>query len=82
MGLILIPVYLKALCLGLYFFKFVSTTLLIMSSSIVFLYADDTSLFDVVDDPTVSAAKLNSDLERICDWAKRWLVTINTSKTK
>ena len=26
------------------------------------LYADDTSLFDVVDDPTVSAAKLNSDL--------------------
>ena len=36
----------------------------------------------VVDDPTVSAAKLNSDLERICDWAKRWLVTINASKTK
>ena len=25
------------------------------------LYADDTSLFDVVDDPTVSAVKLNSD---------------------
>ena len=46
------------------------------------LYADDISLFDVVDDPTVSAVKLNSDLERICDWAKRWLVTINTSKTK
>ena len=46
------------------------------------LHADDTSLFDVVDDPTVSAAKLNSDLERICDWAKRWLVTINASKTK
>ena len=26
--------------------------------------------------------QLNSDLERICDWAKRWLVTINASKTK
>ena len=46
------------------------------------LYADDTSLFDVVDDPTASAVKLNSDLERICDWAKRWLITINASKTK
>ena len=41
------------------------------------LYANDTSLFYVV-----SAAKLNSDLERICDWAKQWLVTINASKTK
>ena len=26
--------------------------------------------------------QLNSDLERICDWARRWLVTINASKTK
>ena len=41
------------------------------------LYANDTSLFYVV-----SPAKLNSDLERICDWAKQWLVTINASKTK
>ena len=37
---------------------------------------------DVVDDPTVLAAKLNSDFERICDWEKRWPVTINASKTK
>ena len=80
-GLVLIPVYLKALCLALYFFKFIST-LSITSSRNCLLYADDTSFFDVVDDPTVSAVKLNSDLEQICDWAKRWLVTINASKTK
>ena len=80
-GLVLIPVYLKALCLALYVFKFIST-LSITSSRNCLLYADDTSFFDVVDDPTVSAVKLNSDLEQICDWAKRWLVTINASKTK
>ena len=28
------------------------------------------------------AAKLNSDLERICDWARRWLAFTNASKTK
>jgi hypothetical protein len=30
-----------------------------------FLYADDTSLFDVVDDPSSTAVKLNNDLARI-----------------
>ena len=47
-----------------------------------FLYADDTSLFEVVDDPTLTAVNLNNDLERINAWTRDWLVTINSCKTK
>jgi len=46
------------------------------------LYADDTSLFDIVDDPVTSSQKLNNDLFEIKDWARKWLVTINPSKTE
>ena len=46
------------------------------------LYADDTSLFDIVDDPVTSSQKLNNDLYKINDWAQKWLVTINPSKTE
>ena len=47
-----------------------------------FLYADDTSLFEVVDDPTLTAVNLNNDLERFNAWTRDCLVTINSSKTK
>ncbi len=46
-----------------------------------FLYADDTSLLEVVDDPTITAARLNNDLELINTWTQKWLVTINSDKT-
>ena len=45
-----------------------------------FLYADDTSLLEVVDDQTFSAVSLNNDLERINAWTRDWLVTLNPSK--
>lgn len=47
-----------------------------------FLYADDTCLFEVVDEPDLTAAKLNNDLERINAWTCDWRVTINPGKTK
>ena len=46
------------------------------------LYADDTSLFDIVDDPVTSSLKLNNDLSEIEDWTWKWLVTSNPSKTE
>ena len=46
------------------------------------LYADDTSLFEVVDSPGNTALMLNKDLESIQRWATKWLVTINPSKTE
>ncbi len=46
------------------------------------LFADDTSLFIIVDDPIDSAQSLNIDLETINNWAKTWLVKFNPTKTE
>ncbi len=43
-----------------------------------FIFADDTILFEVVDNPMDSAQLLNDDLTNI----SRWLVTMNPSKTR
>ena len=46
------------------------------------LFADDTSLFIIVDNPDVAAEILNADLEKIAKWAKAWLVKFNPLKTE
>ena len=46
------------------------------------LFADDTSLYIIVDNPTTAAELLNLDLEKIIKWAKTWLVTFNPLKTE
>ena len=45
------------------------------------LFADDTTLFITVDDPVVAANSLNSDLHEVENWASKWLVLFNPSKT-
>ena len=46
------------------------------------LFADDTSLSIVVDNPIVSANTLNIDLSTVSAWAKKWLVNFNPKKTE
>ena len=46
------------------------------------LFADDTSLFIVVDNPVTAAGQLNIDLQKISQWATTWLVSFNPSKTE
>ena len=41
------------------------------------IYADDTALLEIVDEPAVSAGHLHSDLNKIAVWADKWLVTMN-----
>ena len=45
------------------------------------LYADDTSLYLIVNLPDQAAIILNTDLKTISDWANSWLVAFNASKT-
>lgn len=46
------------------------------------LFADDTSLFVVVDDNDNNSAKsLTADLEKIKQWSNQWLVDFNPNKT-
>ena len=46
------------------------------------LFADDTSLYIIVDKPITAANCLNIDLERISKWAATWLVAFNPTKTE
>ncbi|MCG7868088.1 MAG: reverse transcriptase family protein [Candidatus Thiodiazotropha taylori] len=45
------------------------------------LFADDTSLFKIVDCPINAAIELNIDLKNIYNWAREWLVDFNATKT-
>ena len=46
------------------------------------IYADNTSLLEIVYDPAVSAGRLNTDLNKIAVWADKWLVTMNPVKSR
>ena len=46
------------------------------------LFADDTSLSMVVDDPTNVGNMLQSDIDKISRWAQKWLVKFNPSKSE
>jgi len=46
------------------------------------LFADDTALYIIVDNPVDAATQLNADLVKIHSWADKWLVTFNPSKTE
>ena len=46
------------------------------------LFADDTSLFIIVENPVLSADCLNRDLDKIKQWATTWFVSFNPSKAE
>jgi hypothetical protein len=46
----------------------------------IHLSADDTSLMEIIDNHIDSYARLNRDLQRLSDWADKWLVTFNAQK--
>ena len=46
------------------------------------LFADDTSLFSVVNDPNISAELLNNDLNKIQEWAFQWKMSFNPDPSK
>jgi hypothetical protein len=45
------------------------------------LFADDTCLFVEVDEPAEAAGILNDNLDRIQNWAEKWLVSFSPPKT-
>ena len=46
------------------------------------VFADDTSLFIIVDNPIKAAENLSTDLDIVSQWAATWLVTFNPNKTE
>ena len=65
----------------LLFLIYINDIVRIINSSIR-LFADDTSLYIIVENPIQAATILNSDLSQIYTWASNWLVTFNPSKTE
>ena len=51
-------------------------------NSSIRLFADDTSLYIIVDNPVEAANQLNSDLSKIHLWATKWLVKFNPAKSE
>ena len=45
------------------------------------LFADDTSLLNIVDQIQTTYAIIENDLKRLSSWANQWLVTYNAAKT-
>ena len=45
------------------------------------LFADDTSLMNIINELQESYATVNRDLQRLSEWADQWLVTYNATKT-
>ena len=50
--------------------------------SVIKLFADDTSMYLSLENPTIRAEVLNSDLQKIMTWANKWKVNFNQAKTE
>ena len=52
------------------------------NQSLIRLFADDTTLYIIVDRPYLVAQILNNDVQRISVWSELWLVKFNPKKTE
>ena len=67
----------KAPYLGPILFLIYNNDIVAEIGSSIRLFADDTSLYIIVENPITSAVCLNSDLSKISIWANNWLVDFN-----
>jgi hypothetical protein len=56
---------------------FIPITIVRNINSTIKLFADDTSLYLIVDDPQETAQTLNDDLVKLHAWSTKWLVNFN-----
>lgn len=45
-------------------------------------FADDTSLYLIIENPNIANQQLQSDIQTNTAWDDRWLVTFNPSKSE
>ena len=68
--------------LGPLFFLIYINDLLLGLTTNVKIFSDNTSLFSFVNNASVSASRLNSDLVKIGNWAFNWEMSFNPDHTK
>ena len=74
-------VYHKDLLMAHYFLIYINDLEKGIKSKIIF-FADDTSIFSTVTDPTLTASELNHDLKLIEQWAYLWKMSFNPDPNK
>ena len=65
----------------LFFLIFINEIVTDMGCSIK-LFADDTTVYFIIEDINTAAENLNSDLNKVHTWSKKWLVNFNPQKTE
>ena len=65
----------------LFFLIFINDIVLDIGCAIK-LFADDTSIYLIIDHPNNAALELNENLEKVNNWSKQWLVKFNPRKTE
>ena len=78
---LLIGHILEQACLRALLFLLYINDILTDNGSNIRLFADDSSLFIIINHPAPAAICLNSYLIKIYQWASIWLVTFNPSKS-
>ena len=48
----------------------------------LYMFADDTFIFEPIDNYDISFKRLNDDLVHLANWSNQWLVTFNADKTE
>ena len=76
------PGFPRDLFQDLYFFIIFINNIVTEIHSSIKLFADDTSLYVIVDNPRESAITLNNDMTTIHAWSTKWLVNFNPQKTE
>ena len=67
--------------LGPLFLKIFINDIAIDIQSTIKLFADDTNLYLIIDNPQTTAHNLSRDLDKIHTWSTNWLVSFNPQKT-
>jgi hypothetical protein len=67
--------------LGTLFLKIFINDIAIDIQSTIKLFADDTNLYLIIDNPQTTAHNLSRDLDKIHTWSTNWLVSFNPQKT-
>ena len=68
--------------LGPLLFLIYTSDIIIDIESDIQMFADDTSLLEIICDKFESYSRVSRDLAKLVSWSKRWLMNFNPSKTK
>ena len=68
--------------LGPFFFLIFINDIVLEVNCNIKLFADDTSIYVIINNPLIGAEKLNENLSKVHAWSEKWLIKFKPSKTE